>query len=338
MLNIISRSAKATFVGGQVKVFQNLVKGMDRIGYPYVVNRRLDACEKLWIHDDTRALPLIKRLPPQIKVVVGPNLYVMPRDMPKGLDLRRAIYLHPSDWAADFWRTRGFDLCKLRAWPVGIDTDMFAPTPSGDRKHVLIYHKHRDPAELDKLKNTVDRLGIEHEIIVYGEYKQEEYLRQLAQSKYVIWHGCHESQGIALQEALACDVPILLWDIATLEQFWTGGGGCYRFNDEEKQFPVTAAPYFDRTCGIKIWSIEELEPAIHRMESEWSTFQPRAFVVKNLSLEKQARELLDFFGDWRNEDVSQEVHALARLSSWRPPIGWILEAVVRRLKTRLGLT
>lgn len=335
MLNIISRSAKATFVGGQVKVFQNLVKGMDRIGYPYVVNRRLDACEKLWIHDDTRALPLIKRLPPQIKVVVGPNLYVMPRDMPQRLDLHRAIYVHPSDWSVDVWRKYGFDLCPLRVWPTGIDTDMFAPTPSGDRKHVLIYHKNRDPAELDQIKNVLTKLGMKYEIIIYRKYKQEEYLRQLTQSRYVIWHGASESQGIALQEALACNVPILLWDVATLKQFWIGGGDCYLFSEDEKQFPVTAAPYFDQTCGIKIWSIEELEPAIHRMQSEWSTFEPRAFVIKNLSLEKQAMELLDFYGDWQHEGLPRNADPMG---GWRPPISWVLQAVARRLKTYLGRT
>jgi len=75
-------------MGGQIKVFKNLIKGLDRIGYPYVVNQRLDACERLWVHDDTRALPLLHKLPAEIKAIVGPNLYVMPRDMPRGLDLR----------------------------------------------------------------------------------------------------------------------------------------------------------------------------------------------------------------------------------------------------------
>ncbi|MES2353803.1 MAG: hypothetical protein V4568_05225 [Pseudomonadota bacterium] len=336
MLNIISRSAKAKFVGGQIKVFQNLVKGLDKIGYSYVVNRRLDACEKLWIHDDVRALPLIKKLPPEIKVVVGPNLYVMPRDMPKRLDLRRATYLHPCAWAADIWKAHGFDLCPLRSWPVGIDTDMFSPVPHEDRKQVLIYHKHRDPAELEKLKSIVNALGMKHEVIVYGAYKQEDYLRALGQSKYVIWHGRHESQGIALQEALARDIPILLWDVATFEQFWVGGGGCYLFTESEKRFPVTAAPYFDSSCGIKIGSIDEMVSAIGRMENEWSTFKPRDFVVKNLSLEKQARELLDFYGDWQNESA-YEANSVASAGGWRPPIGWVMEAGVRRLKGYLRL-
>lgn len=334
MLNIISRSANEKRIGGQVKVFQNLIKGLGRIGYPYVVNRRLDACEKLWIHDDTRALPLLASLPPRVKVIVGPNLYVMPRDMPKKLDLSRAIYLHPSEWAVQIWQAQGFNLCPLKPWPVGIDTELFGPVPYGDRDQVLIYHKHRDPGELAQTKCVVEKMGLQYENVIYGSYRQDDFLEQLGVSKYVIWHGCHESQGIALLEALARNIPILLWDVVSLGQFRSSSRS-YRFLDYEKQFAATAAPYFDSTCGIRILSIGELEAAIHRMEMEWHTFQSRSFVVHNLSLEKQAGALLDFYGDWRQEAAKTADHASSRMGKWRPPLRSFIRGGLGRLQAYL---
>src|SRR5260370_13725460 len=204
MLNIVSRSVGSRNVGGQVKVFQNLVKGLDAIGYPYVVNRRLDAVERLWIHDDTRALREISKLPPNVKVIVGPNLYVLPRDIPPSINLRGAIYMQPSDWVARLWETLGFVACPIAVWPVGIDTDRFKPADVRDKLHILIYQKQRTSKGLQLIEDTVSNMGLRYEVLTYGRYKEHQYLELLARAKYVIWHGCHESQGLALQEAMSC--------------------------------------------------------------------------------------------------------------------------------------
>src|SRR4051812_45284441 len=98
MLNIISKSYCRRFQSGPKKVVDNLIKGLEKIGYPYVTNRRLDACARLWVHDDVAALKLVSTLPPEIKVVVGPNLVVMPRNLPPHINLSRAVYVHPSNW------------------------------------------------------------------------------------------------------------------------------------------------------------------------------------------------------------------------------------------------
>lgn len=333
MINIISRSANTNIIGGQAKVFRNLVKGLEKTGYPYVVNRRLDACERLWIHDDIRALPLIKKLPYEIKVVVGPNLYVMPRDMPKNLDLSRAIYLHPSEWAVNLWKAHGFNLCPLRAWPVGIETDLFSAVGKKQRNQVMVYHKCRRPCELAMIEKTVSKLGLKYQTIIYGNYTQQDYLHGLRYSKYLIWHGRHESQGIALQEALARDVPILLLDATSFNQFWTEGGHCYAFNEQENKFPVTSAPYFDDTCGVRITRIEHLKDSILEMEERWREFKPRDYILQNLSLEKQAKALLAFYSYW---GLTIEGGELRNSGFWNPPITWIFGGIKRRIKGYLG--
>lgn len=333
MLNIISRSAKTSRVGGQTKVFRNLVAGLDKLGYPYVVNRRLDACDLVWIHDDVRALPLIANLPPNIKVVVGPNLYVMPRDIPAEIDLSRAVYLHPSEWVLDLWKINGFSGCPLRAWPVGIDTDAFTTSVAAERSLVMVYHKHRRESELELVHAALDARKIASVTIRYGSYSQADYRSALSRSRYVIWHGCQESQGIALQEAMACGVPILIWDVRELGEFSAGVAGRYKFTQIEGSFPVTSAPYFDARSGIRATDLDEVTSGIEKMESTWRQFSPRDFILENLTLEKQADALLRIFEEtWPGSSTPRR--DVLRAGDWRPPISWIANAAWRRLSGR----
>src|SRR5450756_1482222 len=101
MINIISRQAACDTVTGPAKVYRNLIKGLDAIGYPYVVNRSLDSTRRLWVHDDTVALRYAARA--CANTVVGPNLFVLPRDIPPKTDLTGILYVHPSEWVVEAW-------------------------------------------------------------------------------------------------------------------------------------------------------------------------------------------------------------------------------------------
>jgi len=292
MLNIISRSILFKNVSGPKKVVENLIKGLDKLGYPYVINKRLDVCKRLWIHDDTVALKKIASLPPEIKVIVGPNLHNLPRSIPHNIDISRAIYLLPSEWWKNFFMYFGFKNAILDIWPVGIDTEEFK---FFDKKNefVLIYFKERLLDELYFAEKLLKQKRIPFKIIKYGTYKEEFYKNLLSRSRYIIWIGRHETQGIALEEALSCNIPILVWDIVSFRQLG------YQmevkiFNDKEIDYNkfITAAPYFDDSCGIKIKDASELEKAIDFMEKNLDKFQPRKYILENLSLEKQAKEFI----------------------------------------------
>src|SRR6185437_7845479 len=120
MINIISKSYNRLTPSGPKKVVENLIRGLDQLNYPYVINRRLDACKRLWVHDDIDALWQLKDLSANIKAVVGPNLFVKPGQVPKNLDLSRAVLLQPSQWAADFWMHFGWNSCPVQVWATGI--------------------------------------------------------------------------------------------------------------------------------------------------------------------------------------------------------------------------
>jgi len=184
MLNIISKSYVSNKISGPKKVVDNLIKGLEKINYPYCINKSLDSTSQLWIHDDKKALKKASEL--NIKAVVGPNLYITPREIPKELNLDNVVYIHPSKWAMDFWKDFGFDRCKLDYWPTGIDTDFFKERDKDNANEVLVYFKERYPEELDYVEKILEEKNIKYEIIHYGNYKEKDYIDKLNKTKYII--------------------------------------------------------------------------------------------------------------------------------------------------------
>jgi hypothetical protein len=285
MINIISTSLASKKTRGPKKVVQNLMKGLEKIGYPYVVNKALDSCERLWIHDDVYALEKIKDLPEKIKIVIGPNLFVNPENIPKSLDLSRTVYIQPSSNVVNIWKKRGYTQSPLESWPVGIDSEAHAPTTEqkSQKASVLVYFKNREKKELEKITALLSTKSISHSIISYGSYTENEYADALKKARYIIWLGIYESQGIAMEEAMSTDVPLLVLDRAEpISPF-----------DTES----TSAPYFSPECGLILRGLDEtkLSEAIDTMEQTYSVLHPRNFILRNLSLEKQAQAFVGLY-------------------------------------------
>ena len=331
MINIISRAYLSKSAGGPKKVVDNLIKGLDLLGYPYIINKSLDCCGRLYIHDDACALAEAVKLPADIKIIAGPNLYVLPRHIPREIDLSRVVYLQPSQWAKDFWTDFGFNRCPIEIWPVGIDTDDFKPG-NGEKKFVLVYFKQREREELDFIKKTLERKNTEYVVLEYGYYKESDYKKMLDGAKYIVWLGRQESQGIALEEALASGVPALVCDVNRFGQWRAGKKEMAMFTEKENDYGnVTSAHYFDETCGIKIKDLKDFDGGVDLMNARYQSFSPRGYILNNLNLKKQSRELIEFYGkhfnlnyesglseqacssgDWINNSRSRVFRARAR--------------------------
>lgn len=319
VINVIS-TAPQMGVGGGAKVYLNLAKGLRRIGHPFVVNGPLDSTSRLWIHNDVFAIEPAMRQQ-NVECLLGPNLFVMPRDMPP-FDLRGAQYVLPSEWNARMWRGSGFAHCPVVAWPVGIDTDDFSSPGARRSDRVLLYHKRRDPRELEDIRQALTNARLNVIEVHYGRYTESEYKAALADVGFVVWHGRHESQGIALEEALAADRPVLVVDVATVLDAYGDG---YRFEPRDGQFPATAAPYFDETCGIKVSHVRELPAALEIMRETLDAYRPRDFVLRHLSLEGQARA---FVALWKG--THDHVLRPHRAGDWQPSLWHTVSFRVRR--------
>lgn len=296
MINIISKSYIDKEIRGPKKVVDNLITGLQKINYPYVINKKLDATDRLWIHDDIAALREINKLPQRVRTIIGPNLFISPDQIPKDIDISKTIYIQPSLNVVDIWNKQGFNRTKLEIWPAGVDIEKFRPSPAS-KEYVLLYFKNRSTDDLKEVESTLKEKNIAYRLIKYGHYKEKDYLETLQKTKYIIWLGGSESQGLALEEAMAMNVPILV-------------------ADEGKDFlgiDITAAPYFSSECGIKIKSLDMLNEKIEEMEKSWMNFNARKFVTENLSLEKQAKDLLmiyaNYFGLSYEQGFSEKIQS-----------------------------
>jgi len=331
VLNIISKHYLSKNISGPQKVVYNLISGLKRINIPFVVNKPLDSCPFLLIQDDIDSIHKAINLPSSIRVIVGPNVFLLPKHLSEDINLSRFVYLQPSKWTKDFLSKLHFDQCPVVVWPVGIDLH-HNKIDDRKRKIVLIYCKNDSAKELKKIREILDKRSIAYEIIVYGSYFQSEYEEKIKRSKYIIWLGRHESQGIALQEALAWDIPMIVREVPKNGFSYTTKKEAVLFTPKEREFLKIAsvAPYFDERCGIKIYDIDkEFEEALIKMDKDYLLYNPREYIKDNLSLEKQAMELINIF---KNEKLfNQEIEFLNKEKIYfSSPIGnncmlWIVK-------------
>ena len=326
MINLVSRMGARRGVGGTPKLFANLTKGLDRIGYPYVVNQRLDACRRLWIQDDLRAL---RYVPADVKAVFGPSMF--PFCMPTRELGDDAVYIYPSAWTEAHWTAIGLGVHPSVRWPVGVDADAFPPREPRAQETVLVYHKHRSDTDLKIVTDALERRDIAHRVLRYGSYTEDELRALVRETSFAVWVAGTESQGLAMAEVMASGVPVVVFDCTRLMQNF---GTDLDFAAVDAPIAVTSAPYFDERCGFKAATPAELENAIDAMRETWRSYSPRPFVVETLSLERQARAFVDIWSRWGLTFEGGLRERPRRSGELRLPPTWIVHALAWRLRAR----
>lgn len=223
--------------------------------------------------------PVVVNDYPMTSFIFGPHFSVFPdeKDM-QDIQGNNSIYIQPSLWAMEVWKNA--NCCKNNNFdfiPWGVDTDKFQIRT--DRKEVFIYFKSRIPEELYYVENELKNRNITYRIFDYKHrYTEDEYKQYLNNCKYGIWIDAHESQGFALQEALACNVPLLVWNIHSMNQE-------YRSNYPD--IPATTIPYWDERCGEYFYKEEEFIETLDRFikKEEENQYKPREYIMENLSMD-----------------------------------------------------
>jgi glycosyltransferase involved in cell wall biosynthesis len=192
---------------------------------------------------------------------------------------------------------------RVIAWPVGIATDEWTPTPVQAKDiDILLYDKvlwEHDRYEADLINpitSYLQKLGIKVESIRYGFYREEHFYSLLSRSKAMIFLCEHETQGIAYQQALSCGVPILAWDSGG---FWQDPS---YFPAKVKFSPVSSVPYWDKRCGVKFPDIDNFPAKLAEFLEKLASgqFAPRDYILENLTLEKCAQSYLQILEELQN--------------------------------------
>src|SRR5262249_39761755 len=268
--------------GGHKRVFLNLCTGLDRIGVTYRVNdyrrAKLNPAELACIIGKPHVLEKIEWKNP---ILFGAAVHSHPVDDPNLLQrLPIKKVLVPGPWMKRMCQPYWGD--AVEAWPVGIDTGRWQPVdPERKTVDVLLYDKGRWERDryaaslIDPIRTFLRERGRSVCEIRYGCYREEEFRAALARCRTMIFLCEHETQGIAYQQALSCNVPILAWDRGG---FWQDPA----YYPQKVEFaPVSSVPYWDDRCGL---TFPRAEDFVSQWERFWEAFlagpfMPREFIL-----------------------------------------------------------
>jgi hypothetical protein len=219
--------------------------------------------------------------------LLGPSLYDHPMLWPDLMtDERFRAYLVLAPWTYDMFRPVYGDACV--PWYAGIDTDAW-PDASAHAKDIdfLIYDKIRWDHEklaaelLAPIRQTLADRGFRIEMVRYKFHDHPTYCRLLERSRAMVFLCEHETQGLAYQEALASNVPVLAWDNGFwLDPLWR--------KVSKTMIPASSVPFFSADCGERFADLASFEPALGRFVERWPKLRPREYVVEKLSMQQSA--------------------------------------------------
>ena len=220
--------------------------------------------------------------------VLGPSLFDHPMLAPNLMrDPRFRLYLVLAQWHSDIYRPVYGDAC-LR-WYAGIDVKKWGDLRSHPKDiDFLIYDKirwEREKLNVELVAPILKELkgrGARFEIITYHKHDHATYRRMLKRSRSMIFLCEHEAQGLAYQEAMACNVPVLAWDNGYwLDPLWRKFGA--------DPVPASSVPFFSDECGDRFRDIAEFRSALDRFLTRLSSLRPRDYVIAHLSMSQSAR-------------------------------------------------
>jgi hypothetical protein len=190
--------------------------------------------------------------------------------------------LVPSEWIKNKYK-RWIPEEKIFVWPVGIDTDYFNDKSTIEKTiDCLIYHKRRSFEDLTFVTKMLKQYNQTFDIIEYGNYSEIDFINKVSKSKYVFMLDNCESQGIAIQEIMSMNVPMFVWDVKQ----WADRG-------EEFKVEASSIPYWDERCGMYETKIESIHQTFNLFLQKFGFFNPRSYILENLTLEKQAKEIIE---------------------------------------------
>lgn len=221
--------------------------------------------------------------------VLGPGLYDHPKQAPYLLSSRNfRSFIVLCDWMRDMF-AGGWNREQLYLWFGGIDLDDWTDTKQCVKDiDFLVYDKirwNRDrlvPDLREPILAELTRCGYSFEILRYGEYRYPTYKALLQRSRAMLFLCEHETQGMAYQEALASNVPVLAWDQGT----WLDPN---REQWEGEPVPASSVPYFSAACGERFRDAADFPATLSRFIERREAYTPRAWVEDHLSFAESAR-------------------------------------------------
>lgn len=271
-------------------VTESIIRGLNELNYEYKLNpsiKDISPTDIIWVNESIGALRwTIDFKKENNSLVVGPNLVIFPTDEKEVLcNPKIDIILQPSEWTKELMLSIKNELeNKIKIWPAGV----FVPNEINTDKDidVLIYTKNNSKNELlENIKNILKEKRQKIETIDYGTFKQKGYFDLLNRSKIMIYLANSESQGLALQEAWARNIPTLVFDKEKFEH-----------NGKTFKYEKISAPYLNEESGM-FFKEDNFMEKYSEFISKLNIFKPKNYVINNLSDKVCAQKFLEIINN-----------------------------------------
>ena len=267
-------------------VIGSLLRGLATLAIPHDFNNWANLGDIVYVNSDIGMLQKaieLKRHNRIKRLIAGPNLVVRPIDH-NGLVGSQEIdmYLVNSEWT---YLSYLEDMPKLRnalkIWFTGVDAEYWKPAEIPKQRNVLVYWKTENESFCSQIEQSIQAHGFTPIRLRYGSYVKEQYKQLLNSVLFSVFISRSESQGIALLESWAMNVPTLVWNPREL-------------NAHEKQYStVSACPYLTGATGRDWKNIDEFDALLNNIDETLATCQPREWVLSHMTDVWSARCMLN---------------------------------------------
>ena len=265
----------SSYAMGPGKVVEYLLMGFNELNIDYKVNQLADINLFLQCHK------LIEVPDVQIpNLFLGPNIADLP--IYNSLLMQTEKYktsIVPCEWVRAA-HAKWIPEHKVTVWNSGIDYTKWNDEKNNIEYDFLVYYKRRPKEHLDSVIQFLKSKNLKYIILEYNHYTQPQFADIISKSRWGLVIDGTETQGIAIQEMMSCNLPLLVWDIKE----WHDRGPA-------NICPATSVPYFNETCGEIFYNIEDIELAYEKLIR--SMYSPRTYILEHCNYLTQSKKLLD---------------------------------------------
>ena len=177
---------------------------------------------------------------------------------------------------------------RIEVLPVGISSrNKKISNKIRNDNQCLIYFKKRDVSELRHIENILNDKKIKYKIFEYGNYKNSELINYAKFSTFGITLTRTESQGIAIQELLNQNLPLIVNEYTKNSTFIEG-----------QIITGSSVPFWSDKCGLKVNNLKNIDFKIDELLENLDIFKPVDFINTHLSFEATNLRLLNAFEKW----------------------------------------
>mgnify|MGYP001224985816 FL=1 len=271
---------------GPQKLINNVIK-ISKLTDAFVLNKHISENYYFINFDENNFIKIEKILQDKnSKVIVGPlynqkDLKILAKLSLQYNNLK--IVVASSSAKEDLEQITGLSVSnQVSILPVGVYSESEIFNFQNQRKLIdnyqfdcLIYFKNREFKSLNEIISFLKNKNIRYKVLTYGDYKNKQLVKYALKSKFGLILGSTESQGIAINELMATNLPLFVIDKNIN-------------NYENLKLYGTTVPYWSSECGEKILDLNDFKMNFQKFlkNYESNTYKPNNLINEKLSFEK----------------------------------------------------